>query len=349
MKKIVMLFSLVMLTLITVACAFADPGGAAFSWQDLLNVSGMALIVNGSTIRNIFTNIKTTFAKAFETTESTWEKIGMKIQSGGAQNDYAWLENFPKMRRWVGDKVIKSLKAGEYVLVNEDFEATISVKRNDIDDDNLGFVGVQANGAGFAAKQWPDELITDQVNGAFVTECYDGQNFCDTDHPVVNPATGEAESVSNKGTAILSISTLALAQAGYGAARTAMRKFKDGEGRSLRIKPTVLLVGSGLAEVANVLLTVDKLEDGKPNPYKGTAELVIDEGITSDTAWFLLDTTKPVRPFIFQERKAPVFVSQTDPNSDDVFKRGVFNFGCEARGCGGYGFWQLCYGSTGLG
>ncbi len=349
MKKIVMLFSLVMLTLITVACAFADPGGAAFSWQDLLNVSGMALIVNGSTISNIFTNIKTSFARAFETTESTWEKIAMKIPSTGAQNDYAWLENFPKMRIWVGEKVIKALKAGKYVLINQDFEATISVKRNDIEDDNLGFVGVQANGAGYSAKQWPDELISDQVNGAFDTECYDGQFFCDTDHPVVNPATGEEESVSNKGTAPLSIASLALAQVGYGAARTVMGKFKDGEGRSLRIKSNVLLVGPGLADTANALLTVDKLEDGKPNPYKGTAELVVDGGITSDTAWFLLDTTKPVRPFVFQERKAPVFVKQTTMESAGVFNRGEFNFGCEARGCGGYGFWQLCFGSTGLG
>jgi phage major head subunit gpT-like protein len=54
-----------------------------------------------------------------------------------------------------------------------------------------------------------------------------------------------------------------------------------------------------------------------------------------------------VKPFIYQERKAPVFVSQTNPEADDVFTRKKFKFGAEARAAGGYGFWQLAYGSLG--
>lgn len=69
--------------------------------------------------------------------------------------------------------------------------------------------------------------------------------------------------------------------------------------------------------------------------------------LTSDSAWFLLDTTKPVKPFIYQERKAPVIVEQTGLESDEVFMRGKFKFGAEARAAGGYGFWQLAYGSDG--
>jgi phage major head subunit gpT-like protein len=313
------------------------------------SAAGLALIVNAASIAAIFTNIKTTFHKAFDAAPAVWQKIGMLVPSTGSQNDYAWLENFPKMRRWVGDKVIKNLKAGKYVLPNEDFEATISVKRNDIDDDNLGIIAPQAQSAGFAAKQWPDELIMEKVNGAFTTECFDGQYFCDTDHPVIDPATGLPASVSNKGVVVLSCATQAAAIASYGAARTAMRKFKDDEGRPLNITPNVLLVPPALEHIALALVNNDRLDDGKANPYKGTAEVVCDARLTSDTAWFLLDTTKPIKPFIFQERKKPVPVSQTDPNSDDVFKRGVFNFSVESRGAAGYGFWQLCYGSTGLG
>jgi phage major head subunit gpT-like protein len=147
----------------------------------------------------------------------------------------------------------------------------------------------------------------------------------------------------------LSISTFAAAQASYGAAKTMMAKFKDDEGRPLNTKVVVLLVGPTLADIANGLMTNDRLEDGKANIYKGTARVVVDARITSDTAWFLLDTSKPVKPFIYQERKAPVFVEQIDSNSDDVFSRKKFKFGAEARAAGGYGFWQLCVGSTGAG
>ncbi|MDR8274175.1 head protein, partial [Acinetobacter baumannii] len=34
-------------------------------------------------------------------------------------------------------------------------------------------------------------------------------------------------------------------------------------------------------------------------------------------------------------------------DSPSVFMEGVFLFGAEARGNGGYGFWQTIYGSTG--
>lgn len=301
------------------------------------------MLINKSSLSAIYANLLATFNKTFQATPAMWSKIAMKITSTTKQNDYAWLSNFPKMRQWVGEKHIKSLEGFKYTIDNRPYEATIRVLRDDIEDDNLGIYGPQAQGAGYSAAMWPDEIVMELVNGAFTTLCYDGQYFCDTDHQVAGA------SVSNKGTAALSFATLALAQASYGAACTAMETFKDDEGRPLNTRGNILLVGPALRDMARLGMTVDKLEDGKPNPYKGTAEVVVDARITSPTAWFLLDTTKPIKPFIFQERKAPVFVSQTDMNADAVFLRGEFLFGAEARGAGGYGFWQLCYGSTGAG
>lgn len=301
------------------------------------------MLVNKASIQAVFISLKTTFNNAFEAAPAVWDKIAMKITSESSQNDYAWLSSFPKMREWVGEKVVKNLEAHKYTVLNKSFEATVGVKRDDIDDDNLGIYGPQAQMAGFSAKQWPDELVMLLVNAAFTANCYDGQCFCDTDHPVGNGV------VSNKGTAALSIATLAAAQASFGAARTAMRKFKDDEGRPLNITPEILLVGPALGDTARALMTNDRLEDGKPNPYKGVATVVEDARIESDTAWFLLDTSKPVKPFIFQERKAPVFVSQISEENDDVFNKALFKFGAESRGNAGFGLWQLCYGSTGAG
>lgn len=299
------------------------------------------MLVNKSSIQAAFVGLKTLFNNAFAAAPSTWDKIAMKVPSSTGSNLYAWLSAFPKMRRWVGEKHVKNLQAYSYSVVNEDWEATVAVNRNHIEDDQLGIYQPQAQMAGFSAKQLPDEIVYELVNNGFVALCYDGQYFFDVDHPVAGG------SVSNLGTKALSASTLAAAQASYGAARTAMRRFKDEDGRPINISPTVLLVPPALEDTARALLTVDRLEDGKPNPYKGTAELVVESRLTSDTAWFLLDTSKPVRPFIYQERKAPVFVQQTDPEADDVFSRKEYKFGAEARAAGGYGFWQMAYGSTG--
>ncbi len=299
------------------------------------------MLVNKQSIQAAFVSLKTIFNKAFTAAPSSWQKIAMKVPSTTGQNDYAWLSNFPKMRRWVGAKQVKSLAAYKYSVVNEDFEATVEVDRNDIEDDQLGIYEPQAKMAGFSSAQLPDEIVYEAVNKAFTALCFDGQYFFDTDHPV------GGKSISNKSTAPLSVATKALATAGYGAARSAMKRFKDDEGRSLNISPNVLLVGPALEDIAKALLTNAKLDDGSENIYKGTAELVVDGRIESDTAWYLLDTTKPILPFVYQERKAPDFVQQTNPESEDVFNQRKYKFGAEARAAAGYGFWQLAFGSTG--
>ncbi|WP_293766595.1 Mu-like prophage major head subunit gpT family protein [uncultured Aquitalea sp.] len=299
------------------------------------------MIINASTLKAIFVNLKTTFNNAFDAAPSQWQKIAMEVPSTARSNDYKWLSTFPRMQKWIGEKAVKALAASGYTITNDDWEATVEVDRNDIDDDNLGIYAPQAQMAGYSAKQLPDEIVFDLVSKGFTNQCYDTQYFFDIDHPV------GTQSVSNKGTKKLSAASQAAAMASYGAARTAMKKFKDDEGRPLNITPNVLLVPPALEDTARALLTNDRLDDGKANPYKGTAELVVDARLTSDDAWFLLDTTKPVKPFIYQNRKKPVFVQQTDPQADDVFMRRKFKFGAEARAAGGYGFWQLAYGSDG--
>ncbi len=299
------------------------------------------MLVDKSNLDEIFRNLKTTFHKAFDEAPSTWDKVAMLVPSGSSRNDYKWLSYFPRMRKWIGEKTVKALEGFHYTIVNDDWEATVEVTRNDIEDDNLGIYAPQAQMAAYSARQLPDEIVYELVNQGFDNPCYDGKKFFATDHEV------GGEAVSNKATKALSIATLAKAQGSYGAARTTLRKFTDEEGRPLNMIPNILLVPPALEDTGRALMMVERLEDGKPNPYKGTAQMVVDARLTSDTAWFLLDTTKPVKPLIYQERKKPIFVQQYDMNADNVFMRAMYRFGAEARAAGGYGFWQLAYGSTG--
>lgn len=306
------------------------------------------MLINKTNLTAVFINLKTTFNKAFEAAPSLWQKTTMLVPSGSSQNNYNWLSRFPRMRKWIGDKVVKALEAFTYSIANDDFEATVEVDRNDIEDDNLGIYAPMAQEAGFSSKQLPDEIDADLKNNAFAAACYDGQYFYDTDHPVKD-ADGVTQSVSNTDTAVLSNATKTAADASYGAARTAIMKFKDDEGRPLGLIPDTLEVPPALEATGRMLVENDKLADDTPNPYKGTAKLLVNPRLTSDTAWFLHVTNRPVKPFVYQERKKPDFVQQINPDSDDVFMRKKFKFGAEARAAGGYAFWQLSYGSTGTG
>ncbi len=301
------------------------------------------MLVNSEAIQAIFWSLSTAYNNAFESAPTTWQEIAMLVPSGSRENIYAWLDRFPKMRKWIGEKDVKALAAHGYTVVNDDWEATVEVDRNDIEDDNLGIYAPQAQNAGFSAKQLPDEIVYDLINNGFANVCYDGQAFFSQAHIV------RGQPVSNLSNLPLTIAGQAAAMKTYGVARTNMRKITDEDGRPLNVNPNVLLVPPALEDVANALQTNERLNDGMPNPYKGTAKVVCDARLTSDTSWFLLDTTKPIRPVIYQQRKAPVFVQQTDPQAQDVFMRKKFKFGTEARAAGGYGFWQLASGSTGTG
>lgn len=299
------------------------------------------MLINKQSLTAVFLNLKTTFNKAFDAAEAQWSQTAMRVPSGSSQNNYDWLSRFPRMRKWIGEKTVKSLKAFTYTIVNDDWEATIEVDRNDIQDDNLGIYAPMAQDAGFSAQQLPDEIVSELKNDAFSNQCYDGQAFYATSHPV-----GKS-TASNKGTKALDVSTKAKAVASYGAARTAIMKMKDDEGRPLGLMPDTLEVPPALEATARTLTEAQKLDDDSPNPYKGTATVIVNPRLTSDTAWFLHVTSRPVKPYIYQERMAPTFVQQTQPDTDNVFMRKQFRFGAEARAAGGYAFWQMSYGSTG--
>lgn len=72
----------------------------------------------------------------------------------------------------------------------------------------------------------------------------------------------------------------------------------------------------------------------------------VGDGVVSNdmggagTAWYLLDTSKPLMPFIFQPREEPVFAAMTDFSNPHVFMLDEFVWGAKRRNAGGYGLWQ---------
>jgi phage major head subunit gpT-like protein len=69
------------------------------------------------------------------------------------------------------------------------------------------------------------------------------------------------------------------------------------------------------------------------------SELAADAG-GSDTSWYVMDTTKPTKPFVFVERVAPQITNKNSNTDDNVFNDDELRVGVRARGAAGYGpFW----------
>ncbi|NMZ73399.1 hypothetical protein HBO32_09840 [Pseudomonas nitroreducens] len=63
------------------------------------------------------------------------------------------------------------------------------------------------------------------------------------------------------------------------------------------------------------------------------------------TPWYLLDTTRIMKPVILQKRKNYNFVSMDAEKDENVFMRKEYVYGVDARLNVGYGLWQLAYAS----
>lgn len=151
----------------------------------------------------LITSLRTGFSKAFQdalaATPTDWAKVATRVPSSNTSNTYGWLNQFPKLREWVGDRVAKDMAAQGYQVTNRLFEGTVAVKRTDIEDDNVGVYTPLFAEMGRAAAAHPDELVFALLAAGESTLCYDGQNFFDTDHPVYPnvDGTGTATTVAN--------------------------------------------------------------------------------------------------------------------------------------------------------
>ena len=137
------------------------------------------MIVNKQNLKTIFTGLKKTFQNAFDQTPNDWQQIAMVVPSGTKEENYAWLSRFPKMREWVGEKVVKALEGFSYTIRNKDWEATIEVDRNDIEDDTMLGYAQQAQGAGQSAAELPADVkpVGQLADGhSFDTVCADAES-----------------------------------------------------------------------------------------------------------------------------------------------------------------------------
>ncbi len=223
------------------------------------------MLVNKTNLGQLFQGFNTAFNKGLDSANSHFQEVAMVMPSKAAEETYAWLGQFPKLREWLGDRTLKNLVAHSYTVKNKLYEESIRVKRTDIEDDNYGLMGPLMTEMGRVSGEHPDELIFALLAAGFTTACYDGQYFFDTDHPVGvnNPA-----SVSNM-------------QAGAG------------------------------------------------------------------PAWFLLDTSRAIKPLLFQERIPYKLTSLTNDEDENVFMRDEYLYGIRARVNAGFGLWQLAYASKG--
>lgn len=297
----------------------------------------MALTITPSVLDATYTGFNLRFQQGFKRTTPWWDQVSTLVPSATGSETYAWLKEIPGFREWVGERNVHELVSRGQVLANKDFELTVKVPRNAVEDEQLGIFSANFEMMGMAAAKWPDRVLAAAIKAGTTALAFDGQPFFHASHPIDmdNPAKGTYSNVKT---------SFALTPENYGTARAEFRARVNDAGEPMSLRPSLLVVPPQLEDMANRILTNDRLirsygggvsEDN--NIYKNTAKpLVIEELADQPDAWYLLCNDMPIRPFIWQLRKSPVMVSKQSPTDPNVLWEKEFIYFSDARGNAGY-------------
>ncbi len=340
MKRFKEIFLTVLALMTVSAPALASQssgGGNDVLWLAPVVIGG---VMSAGTLIGIQQTFRALYLSAYEAYEPLWQKLAMESPSTSAAENYQWLGDVPGIKEWVDSKTLQKLRGADFLILNKDWEATIEVDRNHIDDDQLGMYRPRIMELGEEAKRHPDELVSTARKNGTSKACYDGKNFYATNH-----SFGMSGSHSNllTGTGV----TAATVRADLFAAKAALRKYKSDQG-----KPFMRRRGP-LDLLAIIPPDLEKVFDELNNPAPGSTvpktpiTYEIDPYLTDTNDWYLDYVGAPIKPFILQMRKKPDFVSLENPNTSEiVFMKKKVLFGIEARYNTGYALWQYSIKTT---
>ena len=226
-------------------------------------------------------------------------------------------------------------------VLNRDFEETVAVPGNDIEDDQYGIYSTLIAQMGcHAARLWHDLAVEALVSNPLWA---DDLNFFSSER-----LYGE-NTICNLSSDTLSAST-------YAAARMTMMNYKGHTNRNLGIIPNLLIVGPKNEETAFGILKdrlhVQAVNEGSvsgiaatDNPWNGSAELLVLPELSGEYEdnWYLAATDGVLKPVFVQQRKMPSLVRLDSEGDENVFRRKEYIYGTSARGASFLAFPHLIY------
>lgn len=156
------------------------------------------MIITSTAVAALRAGFKTEFQRALGEAPTMRDRVAMTIRSNTGENTYGWLKQMSGMTEWIGPRQIDGMSEAGYTIRNKHFQKSVEVNRNDIEDDNLGVYTPMFTMMGEAAGSYPEQLVWNLLKAGFSSECWDGQNFFDTDHPITGE-DGEETVFSNSG------------------------------------------------------------------------------------------------------------------------------------------------------
>lgn len=284
----------------------------------------------------VFQEFRTDLIKSKNAAPTLWRSFGMEVPSMSKSSLHAWLANQAAVREWKGPRIAKNMGTRTWEVINRKWELTYGFERDQIDDDLSGLVNgaiLEARNQGFKWARHEDLLCAQTLEAGISTECYDGQFFFDTDHPV------DLDGITS-GTFDNDLQ-LALTHANFNTAYVSLKSRKNVDGSPRVLGQLELQVPVALGLAADQIVNVDTLtplaaiglfgtSGPSKNPLFGKARVLVNPFLSDDARWYLYESDGPIRPILFQRRRA-LEVAEIGEGSELYFNEEKFEIGGSAR------------------
>jgi phage major head subunit gpT-like protein len=287
-------------------------------------------LVNSDFTAGLLTSFRAIFTGAFTEADkkAAWRALCLLVDSTGEKESYNWLEAVPSMSEWKDTRVISGMSAKGYEITNKNYEGTIEVDRNVIEDDRYGLIAPRVRQLAVRCANHPAKLVYQLLNAGSGTKTFDGVNFFSDTR-----AFGKSGNLDN----IIDGAYAAdgdKIRAGIAAAVERMRNFRDDRGEYLDLVPDTIACSAVMElPIRNALLPA------VAGTERAEAELIkniivspyLTSGATAGHDFYLLATQNELKPMLFQTRKKPELVALDRPDSDENFMSRRIFYGVAGR------------------
>jgi len=224
-------------------------------------------------------------------------------------------------------------------LSHKSWKKAVKVTEELYEDDQYNIIGKVPGSLATSARRTQETVAADVFNYAFTSggggnaafTAGDAVALCSDSHPRADGGAVQDNYV-----------TADLDEDSIEAAKVTMRATLDDKGQKVLVQPDKIVVPPALEKEAMILMKSSGrvgTANNDTNVFKGMFDIVVLDYLTSNTAWFMMDSSK--NGLLYLWRIKPTFEQDTAQDTGEALYKSRMRFSV------GWTDWRGFYGSTG--
>lgn len=294
------------------------------------------MTISGNVPQHLVVGARTGFLAALPKINLPYQKLAEIITLTAASTGLVDIGAAPMPMESKGRNQVQDFVERSMSLVPKNWEITVGISQNAIDDDQTGQLERKVKSASENFQRWINNQVFKALNDGDATTnfgaCYDDLSFFNGNH---------VDKGADYQTVQDNVAALVLSLDNFETVKVAANKFLDDRGEAVGYGFDTLIISPELERIAaQICKNADAYDTGNRelNPYAGVTSYIVSPKFDT-AAWVLAAANESAKPILIGQRKAPELQSAWfDPNGPDG---GVNYFKFFARYVFVYGDWRL--------